>query len=76
MQSASRIGFPPIHAAAILAIAEQASLRGGLDHNAAQQLAAIPAPTRPRQRNVACYLNITVALLVCVAAAIAVLRFA
>lgn len=41
---AGRHGVAPIHAAAIIAIAEQANARGGLDAQAAAQIAALPVP--------------------------------
>lgn len=50
-EGSARAGFVPIHAAAVLAIAEQAAQRGGLDATAAYQLALIPKPVAPTPRN-------------------------
>jgi hypothetical protein len=73
---AGRLGITPIHAAAIISIAEQAAARGGLDASAADQIAALPAPDprRPADR-LGRWLWTSIVVLGVVAGALALLRF-
>lgn len=66
--------FSPIHAAAVIAIAEAAALRGGLDARAAEELASVPLPVRPEARRPAIFVAVALPTLAIIAAALYVLR--
>lgn len=75
LESATRLGFMPIHAASIIAIAERSVQAGGLDHAASSEIAEIPGPTtRPERLGVA--LRVVITGLILVAFAIVLLRWA
>jgi len=75
LESAARRGFAPIHGAAIIAIAEQAALRGGLDRTAADQLREIPHPPSGANSNLSMWLSLIIAALVVIAGVIGAIRF-
>ncbi|MEM9373474.1 MAG: hypothetical protein AAGA55_07505 [Planctomycetota bacterium] len=62
--SADRLGFAPIHAAAIITAAERACQRGGLDYAASVEIAGIPGPRAPVLLGLARWCRILVASLV------------
>jgi len=74
-QSAKRLGFMPIHAASIIAIAERSVQRGGLDRHASEEIASIPGPGAGTPSALGMWLWLTVALLVVAAGVIVLARW-
>jgi hypothetical protein len=73
---AGTVGIAPIHAAAIIAIAERAAARGGLDATAAEEIAALPGPHAVRSHDrTGRWLGISIAVLMMIAGALALARF-
>lgn len=73
---AGTVGIAPIHAAAIIAIAERATARGGLDATAAEEIAALPRPDDVRSHDrTGRWLGVSIVLLMVIAGALALARF-
>jgi hypothetical protein len=74
---AGRHGIQPVHARAIIAMAEDASARGGLGPEDADRIARLPAPARPggAGARLGAWLSVVLAVLACAAAALAAARF-
>lgn len=75
VQWAAGFGIAPIHARAAVNIAERAVARGGLDAQAASELAALPEPVVRASHRAAVVCWVTIPLLSAVAAYMVWLRF-